>query len=292
MPGHAGATSPGIRLDRLIHTSFAREPERGRTLRGDVRIPEGPPPRSAIVVVHGFKGFKDWGFFPYVCQRLAAAGHAVVSFNFSGSGIGEQPDRFTELDAFAANTFSRELEEIGWVVDWALSDLLPRRPRSVGLLGHSRGGGDAVLYAAADRRVDALATWSAVSTFDRWSEATRAEWRESGRIFVLNARTGQQMPLDVGLLEDLEAHRVDLDIEAAAGRLETPWLILHGEKDLTVGVEEAHTLARVARSGRLVVIEGAGHTYEVAHPFTKPSRELDRAVDLTIAHMALHLGEG
>ena len=99
------------------------------------------------------------------------------------------------------------------------------------------------------------------------------------------------MPLDVGLLEDLEANRERLDVGAAAARLDAPWLILHGEKDLTVGLEEAHALARVARRGRLVVIEGAGHTYEVAHPFERPSRELDRAVDLTIAHMALNLGE-
>ena len=68
----------------MIHSTFARAVH-GRTLQGDVRIPDGPPPRSAVVVVHGFKGFKDWGFFPYLCQRMAAAGHAVVSFNLSGS---------------------------------------------------------------------------------------------------------------------------------------------------------------------------------------------------------------
>jgi pimeloyl-ACP methyl ester carboxylesterase len=277
----------------LIHTTFAREPVRGRILRGDVRIPEGPPPRSAVVVVHGFKGFKDWGFFPYLCRRLAAAGHAVVSFNFSGSGIGSDPERFTELEAFAANTFTRELEELAWIVDWVMTgDLMSRRPRALALVGHSRGGGDVVLHAADDDRVGALATWSAVSSFDRWSEATRAEWRENERIYVLNARTGQQMPLDVGLLEDVEAHRERLDVGAAAARVQAPWLILHGEKDLTVGLEEARALARRARRGRLTVVEGAGHTYEVGHPFAQPSPALDQAVDLTISHLAAHLGEG
>jgi pimeloyl-ACP methyl ester carboxylesterase len=277
----------------LIHSTFAREPVRGRLLRGDVRIPEGPPPRSAVVVVHGFKGFKDWGFFPYLCRRLAAAGHATVSFNFSGSGIGSDHEQFTELEAFAANTFSRELEELAWVVDWVASgDLLPRRPRGLALVGHSRGGGDAILHAAGDPRVAALATWSAVSSFDRWNAATRAEWRESGRIYVMNARTGQQMPLDVGLLDDFEARRDELDVGAAAGRVEAPWLIVHGEQDLTVDVEEALALARVARRGRLLVIEGAGHTYEVGHPFAQPSRALDQAVDATIAHLALHVESG
>jgi pimeloyl-ACP methyl ester carboxylesterase len=277
----------------LIHSTFTREPKRGRLVRGDVRIPEGPPPRTAVVVVHGFKGFKDWGFFPYMCRRLAAAGHAVVSFNFSGSGIGADPERFTELEAFAANTFSRELEELAWVVDWVTSgDLLPRRPRGLALVGHSRGGGDVILHAALDERVSALATWSAVSSFDRWNEGTRAEWRQSGRIYVLNARTGQQMPLDVTMLEDLEANRERLDVLASAARVRAPWLILHGENDLTVDVEEARVLARVAQRGRLAVIEQAGHTYEVAHPFAQSSPQLDQAVDATIAHLALHAEAG
>ena len=242
------------------------------------------------MVIHGFKGFKDWAFFPHVCRTLAASGHAVVSFNFSGSGIGSEPDRFTELEAFAANTLSRESEELGWVVDWVTSgDLFPRKPRALGLLGHSRGGGDAILRAAGDPRVRALVTWSAVSTFDRWNAATRAEWRESERIYALNQRTGQQMPLDVGLLDDLENNRDRLDVTAAAGRVEVPWLILHGESDHTVELDEAKTLAKAARVGRLHVVAGAGHTFEVGHPFVAPSPALNEAMEATVHHFSRHL---
>jgi pimeloyl-ACP methyl ester carboxylesterase len=245
-----------------------------------------------VLVLHGFKGFKDWAFFPYVCRKLAAAGHAVVSFNFSGSGIGPDPERFTELEAFAANTLSREVEEVGWVADWTMAgDLLPRRPQRLGLLGHSRGGGEAVVHAASDPHVGALVTWSAVSTFDRWSEATRAEWRESGRIYVLNSRTGQQMPLDVGLLEDFEARREALDVERAAARVEAPWLIVHGERDETVELHEAKVLARSSRGARLEILADAGHTFEVGHPFGGPSPQLDHALRTTIDHFELHLGE-
>lgn len=274
----------------MIHHAFVREPERGRLIRGDIRIPEGPPPRSAVVVIHGFKGFKDWAFFPHLCRQLAGAGHAVVSFNFSGSGIGSDPERFTDLEAFARNTLSRESEEVGWVVDWVLSgDLLPRVPHRVGLLGHSRGGGDAILHAAMNERVDALVTWSAVSTFDRWNASTREEWRESGRVYVLNGRTGQQMPLDVGLLDDLEANRERLDVEAAAARITAPWLIVHGDQDRTVEPDEARTLARVASNGRVRWVAEAGHTFEVGHPFAGPSPQLVEALDASVEHFAQHL---
>jgi pimeloyl-ACP methyl ester carboxylesterase len=276
----------------VIRTTFRRELAPDRHLRGDVRIPDGPPPRSAILVVHGFKGFKDWGFFPYVANRLAASGHAVVSFNFSGSGIGSNPGDFTELEAFARNTLSRELEELARVTELTCSgEILPRPPRSLGLLGHSRGGGDAILHAASEPRVGALVTWSALSSFDRWTEETRREWRESGRIYVINSRTGQHMPLDVTLLEDFEANRERLDLEKAAASVTAPWLIVHGRDDLTVDVGAAATFGRLAPGSRILIVAGAGHTYESRHPFEGTTRQLTEALDATVGHFARHLGQ-
>ena len=79
----------------MIDLPFRRIGPHGDVIRGDLRIPEGPPPRTAVVVVHGFKGFKDWGFFPHLCEEIAAGGHAVVSFNFSWNGIGaDDPQEF------------------------------------------------------------------------------------------------------------------------------------------------------------------------------------------------------
>ena len=274
----------------MIHTTFTREPRPGDLIRGDVRIPEGPPPRSAVVVVHGFKGFKDWGFFPYTCERLAAAGHAVVSFNMSHSGVGSDLQNFTELERFGANTLSLELEEVRSILNEVIAgDLLPRRPDHVGILGHSRGGGQAILAAVEEQRVRAVATWAAVSHFDRWSDETKAEWRAEERIWILNSRTGQQMPLDVGLLEDFEANRDRLDVLAAAARLDRPWLIVHGVDDLTVRSDEARSLARAAPKARLVLVDGAGHTFEARHPFAGGTPALDRALDPTLAHFARHL---
>ena len=258
------------------------------TLRGTLRIPEGPPPRTAVVVVHGFKGYKDWAFFPWIAERLVGDRHAVVTFNLTGSGIGEDPHAFTELEAFAANTFSREQADIRRVIDAVASDLLPRTPDRVGLLGHSRGGAGAILQAAAGG-VDALVTWAAVSDLDRWTEDTRREWRASGRIFVPNSRTGQQMPMDVGLLEDFEDNRDALDVLAAAGRVGVPWLVVHGSSDETVDPEAARQLARAAPDARLLVVEGAGHTFGAVHPFAGSGTALTAAADATRRHMRRHL---
>lgn len=266
-------------------------------------MPEGPPPRTAIVVVHGFKGYKDWGFFPWVGDQLVADRHAVVSFNLTGSGIGPDPHAFTELDAFAANTYSREQSDIARVLDALRGDLLPRRPDRIGLFGHSRGGAGAVLQAAAvpdtstarggetdgGPGVEALVTWAAVGDLDRWDEATRQEWRASGRIFVMNSRTGQQMPLGLGLLEDFEANRERLDVGAAAARVPIPWLVVHGSEDETVAADDGRRLARVAPRARLLLVPGAGHTFGAVHPFQGPTEALETAIQATRHHFRSHL---
>ena len=274
----------------MIHLTFERDLPSKRLLLGDVFVSEGAPPRSAVVLVHGFKGFKDWGFFPILRRRLASAGHAVVCFNFSGAGVGRDLLRFTDLEGFARNTLSAEAEELARVVEWVRAgDLLPRTPRTVGVLGHSRGGGQAVLLPGLSGTCDALVTWSSVGSFDRWSEETRREWRAKGRIHVMNSRTGQQMPLDVTLLEDFERNRSRLDVRAAARSVEAPWLIVHGDEDLTVAPDEARALAREAPHARLVLIESAGHTYEVGHPCEVPSPQLLEAVEATERHFARYL---
>lgn len=267
--------------------------DEGLPVRADVRLPDGDGPFPVVVVLHGFKGFKDWGFFPYACERLAAAGHAVVSFNFSRNGVGPGLQDFDELDKFGSNTLGLEQDELRGILDEVRDgDLLPRRPGRVGVLGHSRGGGQAILAAADHPAVASLVTWNAVSHFDRWSEETQAEWREAGRLWILNQRTGVQMPLDLTLLEDLLANRERLDIPAAAGRIEAPWLIVHGEDDTTVSVREGEALSARSRAARLQRVEGAGHTFEARHPFAATTPQLEAALDATVAHFRTSLGDG
>jgi pimeloyl-ACP methyl ester carboxylesterase len=82
-----------------------------------------------------------------------------------------------------------------------------------------------------------------------------------------------------------------LHIPDAASRLEIPWLIVHGREDRTVGVDEARALAVSAQDGLLVLVGGAGHTFEARHPFEERTPQLDEALDATVSHFALHLGD-
>jgi dipeptidyl aminopeptidase/acylaminoacyl peptidase len=242
-------------------------------------------------VLHGFKGFKDWGMFPPLAERLALAGFSAVSPNLSGSGV-DDAGEFTLPERFGHNTFSAELQDVGTVVDTLMhGELGVTAPSTLGLIGHSRGGGVAVLQAAKDPRVRALVTWAAIASVERWPLDQRTAWRAAGKSQVQNARTGQVLPLYTDVLDDLEQNADSLDIEAAAARIAIPWLLIHGTNDESVGFSEAELLkgASSTKTTRLMPIEGGGHTFGATHPWRSGSPQTDTVFDATIEWLASHL---
>ena len=209
----------------------------------DVRTGDRTTPRPAVLVLHGYKGFKDWGMFPPLAERLARAGFTAVSFNLSGSGV-DDAGEFAFPERFGHATFTGDLGDIRLVVDALAGGRLDvAAPNSIGFLGHSRGGGLGVLAAAADSRIAALVTWAAISNVHRFAPEEVAAWRARGQMDVLNSRTGQVLPVFTDVLDDVARHgETTLDIPAAAGRITAPWLIVHGESDATVPVAEAMAL--------------------------------------------------
>jgi uncharacterized protein len=258
----------------------------------DVRAGGRDTSRPAVLLLHGFKGFKDWGMFPPLAERLARAGVTAVSFNTSGSGV-DDAGNFVFPDRFGHNTFSAELDDIGRVADALVKgQLATAPPTALGLLGHSRGGGLAVLHAANDPRVRALVTWAAISSVERWVPAEQAEWRAVGTKMIGNARTGQQLPVYTDVLDDIARHATGaLDIMGAASRLAVPWLLVHGYADESVSHLEGEALAAASGSPetRPMMVEGAGHTFGATHPWRGDTPALRQVFDATLAWFAAHL---
>jgi pimeloyl-ACP methyl ester carboxylesterase len=178
----------------------------GEALRGDAWIPPDRETDVAIVVCHGFKGFKDWGFFPYLSEQLARRTRCLaISFNVTGSGIGVRSDQFTELERFGRNTFTKELEDLEVVLDGLtvgrLGEMSVPSASRIGLVGHSRGGSTSLLKASRRRQVRSLVTWAAVASLERYEELFGKQWETGEAVFIENVRTGQQMPLYRNLLD-------------------------------------------------------------------------------------------
>jgi dienelactone hydrolase len=264
-------------------------------LHGLVDLPDEPGERPAVVICHGFKGFMEWGFFPALASLLAERGYVAVRFNLSGTGMRPGDELVTDPDAFRANTYGRELAELLAVLGATGESIAPGRVdrARIGLVGHSRGGGDALLAAASPAwrdRLRALVTWAAIADVDRFTPEQKAEWRRMGELAVANARTGQQLALGSGMLAEVEARVPELDLLAAAAARRAPWLIVHGAEDETVPVAEAHRLAgHAAGRAELLVIPGASHTFGSRHPFAGPTPQLIQALNATQRWLREHL---
>jgi uncharacterized protein len=252
-----------------------------------------PKNAATVVYLHGFKGFKDWGFTPYVGARFAAAGIKFLAMNFSHNGIGHDPLEFTELERFRDNTFSLELDEALEVITQYHEGKLfgVQAGTRMGLLGHSRGGGIALL-ASGHPAITSICTWAAVSTFARYPQQVIDLWQQQGYLDVPNARTGQNMQLGLRIHEDLMAHMDGrLSLPAAVARLQKPLCIIHGDQDEAVSDDDARAIFEWADRAlaELHIIGGGTHTFGAKHPFVGTTPHLEDVLGHTLQFFTRHL---
>lgn len=210
-----------------------------------------------------------------MAETLAQRGCPALRFDFSHNGTGDDPQTFDRLDLFRANTFTREIAEIRAVVDWALGEGYG----SCVLLGHSRGGGMALLAGAACKpgAVSGVVTLAAIDRIDRFSDEEMERWSRDGVLEIPNGRTGQSMPLGEGLRCEIVDRLPELDILSRAADIPCPCWHWHGTADMAVDPEGARRLGK-ATGGAVMLVEGAGHTFGAGHPFAGPSEDLQQFV--------------
>ena len=272
-------------MTSTVHRTPFRITPPGADLRGDYWTGGATAEDAALVVCHGFKGFKDWGFFPWLCGQLAErTGIAVVSLNFDGSGVRETD--FDDLEAFSRNTFSRELWDLEAILDGLaagrLGDIDVPPASRYGLLGHSRGGATCILKAGLRSQVRGLVTWASIASVTRY-EGFAAQWDAGETVIIPNARTKQDMPLERNVLDDMRANLGRLDVLASAASVQIPVAVVHGTADASVPFRDAELIAGAAGDrARLVTVEGGTHTFQAGHPFAGPTPELEAATDAAV----------
>ncbi len=264
--------------------SFLYTGVNGRRSAGDVYLPEkpAPGPLPVAVVCHGFKGFKDWGFFPVMGEFLAGLGFLVFIPNFSHNGCDESGREEADLDAFRANTLAFEEADLRTILRGIRAGTLPHagaaNTNRIFLAGHSRGG-SAVIRAGDEAGVAGLILLASISQPPRVSPEEADKWRAEGCGWTENYRTKTRLPLGLALLDELLENRFLL-----RDRLENitaPISIIHGDNDTSVPVTAAQEIKSWAPHAELHILPGAGHTFGISHPYNGSTPDFDRVLALT-----------
>lgn len=259
----------------------------------DLFFKESNQLKPILIFCHGYKGFKDWGAWNLMAETFANAGFFFVKFNFShNGGTAEQPIDFPDLEAFGNNNYSKELDDLGNVIDWISenSDIKNEIDlNEIYLIGHSRGAGIVLLKSDEDSRAKKVISLAGVSDYkSRFPKNEKLqEWEEKKVYFVKNGRTHQEMPHFYQFFRDFEKNEKRLNIKKATQNLEIPLLIIHGNNDASVSINEAKNLHKWNSKSTFKIIENSNHVFGTSHPWDKErvSEELLEAIEIAIAFL-------
>lgn len=239
---------------------------RGDSLKGVLHHPSGKNPNGAVILCHGMESDKNSEKLILLGQKLADKGVLALRFDFAY--VGDSSGKFEDI------TYSGEVEDL----EAAYAVVQDRQPGKTAVLGSSMGGTVALLFAAAEPSVAALVTVAAPVHPEKFpsrvlTAAQLQGWRERGFTFFNGRR------LNVSLLEDLER----LDVPASARNVRCPVLILHGDADAVVPVEEAYELHEcLSGAKRLSVLNGTDH--RLANPALM-QQAIEEALDWLTKHV-------
>lgn len=221
---------------------------RSQRLAGVLHHPAGKA-KAAVILCHGMQSSKESEKLVMLGREFSERGILALRFDFACSGESEgKPEEVT---------YSGEAEDLRAAYDLVAA----RGAKKIGIVGSSMGGTAAALFAAGEKNLAALATIAAPAFPARIKERfltpeAAREWREEGFIFY----NGQR--LNISLLDDAER----LDVLQAARKIAAPALVIHGDADGTVPVEEGRALyAALAGPKRLCILEGADHRLTGVH---------------------------
>lgn len=241
----------------------------------ELRVIDGR--KQLMIFVHGFKGFAEWGFIPYVCQRHVEEGVIAVAIDFSKNGILDEKEMRYDVELFADNTVSLMLEELNLLIDHLTGEagfFGSASEVDVSLGGHSLGAALSLITAAERNDIKNLVLWGSVGTLNRNTARQKELWKQKGRVEFSSRPGGQRLWQNYSYLEDKERNMARLDLEKRASEYKGNMLVLHGETDVTTRPKEGEDLYNAAApngNAKLLILPKTGHTFNSLHPMQEPA---------------------
>jgi len=224
----------------------------------------GDPSDTSLLAIigHGVTGNKDRPWAVGLARALEEAGFNALRFSFAGNG--ESEGRFEDC------TVSKEVKDLEAVINTA-EDVGYNR---ICYMGHSMGGAVGVISAAKDERIELLVSLSGMVYTKKFYETEFGEETpDQGCMWE-----DESCPLSRTFVDDMV--RIDNVLDKTE-KIEAPWLIVHGDADDVVPVEEGREIYAAAFEPKeLVILPGVDHVYN--------GDGLDQMVDAVLSWLKTH----
>lgn len=209
------------------------------------------------IFCHGFTTNKDGNTNQQLEVILDRVGLAVFRFDFFGHGESEGSlDQITTSHAVDNVLKAAEfVQTLGY--------------KKTILYGSSFGGMASLLAAPGIKNLKAMALKSPVtdypgSLFSRLNKSELDTWEKNGYHTFIDGK-GAKQRINYSFFQDAAS----LNVYQILSRISIPVLIVHGDQDEIVPVEQSRKTALLLPDSRLEVIKGADHTYSQSRHFNR-----------------------
>jgi alpha/beta superfamily hydrolase len=238
----------------------------GVRLYGELYIP-GTVPALALLICHGMdvQGFHFLKIYTKLARKACENGFVSLVFDFRGVGkstgkfdygFGEQEDVKCALDYLASR-----------------SEVLPDK---IFVVGHSLGGAVSLYALRGEARVKGLVLWSTPKNHTYNVRKFIKRTRGKLGLYGLQIFSRVDKLFDVSKLFKLEVYGINLrpryvreklmrldECEAVSKLKDKPLLVVIGDADVIVGLDEAQEVYHSANEPKsILIIKGADHNYK------------------------------
>ncbi|MEA1959991.1 MAG: alpha/beta fold hydrolase [Bacillota bacterium] len=222
--------------------------KRGENLSACLFRPEVKA-QYVLVVCHGFRGGKENGgrIFTFA-QKLNEIGIVVFAADFGGSG--QSDGKFKDI------TLSRQAEDLQSMIDYLDEAIyIP-----IILLGRSFGGSTVLAGGSGDERVKGFILWSTPMHLENTFRAIMQDEYvklQNGQTVHIQDLAGE-FQLEPAFIHDFAKHNIIGYLNDIANR---PVLIIHGQEDEVVAVENAIYASDLLPQSDFHLVQGADHHF-------------------------------
>jgi pimeloyl-ACP methyl ester carboxylesterase len=214
-----------------------------------------------MILCHGFSSSK--GSTTHITLEKLFNEKNIATFRFDFFGHGESKGNFEDI------TVSEGMDD----VLNAIKLLKKQGYKKIGVFGSSYGGMAAFLAAARTKDLFVLCLKCPVSDYFGKLMAQLCyeeveQWKQNGWTTYTSSSTGKKHKLNYSFFKDpLNDKGYD-----AAKKITVPTLIIHGDADVTVPLEQSRKLASFIKNAKLIIFPGCGHNFE-GKDFDKSNKE-------------------